>query len=135
MSVQPNLSRRQSRWVEKMSRFDFEVVCKAGHTNPADGLSRMHEGSEPATVAFMCSLTAWKCTATCAMTFGLQHDSTLLDEIKAAGATDPYILKHGHKFDDVNDGFFHFNGFLVVPEAALRDVVRLYHDTPPTLLV
>ena len=45
MSVQPNLSRRQARWLEKMSRFDFEVQYKLGHTNPADGLSRIHEGT------------------------------------------------------------------------------------------
>lgn len=43
-SVQPNLTRRQARWQEKLSRFHpFKVVHRPGATNPADPLSRLYE--------------------------------------------------------------------------------------------
>src|SRR5438552_4100826 len=34
------LTRRQARWAEKLSAFDFEIVHRAGKANPADGHSR-----------------------------------------------------------------------------------------------
>lgn len=41
LQTQPNLSRKQARWVEYLQRFDFEWVYKPGHTNVADPLSRV----------------------------------------------------------------------------------------------
>ena len=34
------LTRRQARWAERLSAFDFEIVHRAGKVNPADGPSR-----------------------------------------------------------------------------------------------
>ena len=38
--VKPDLSRRQARWAEFMSRFDFEIQYQPGNLNVADPLSR-----------------------------------------------------------------------------------------------
>jgi hypothetical protein len=38
--TQPNLSPRQVRWQEYLSRFSFEWIYTPGKTNPADALSR-----------------------------------------------------------------------------------------------
>ena len=49
--TQPNLSGRQSRWIEKIADFDFEVIYIEGTKNVfADALSRIYEGDPPGTV-------------------------------------------------------------------------------------
>jgi len=35
-----DLNRRQARWAERLSAFDFEIVYRTGKSNPADGPSR-----------------------------------------------------------------------------------------------
>ena len=41
--TQPNLSKRQARWVEMLAEFEFEVVHRPGKSNVVvDALSRLH---------------------------------------------------------------------------------------------
>ena len=116
MSVQPNLSRRQARWLEKMSRFgNFEVLYKSGNTNPANGLSRIYEGSEPATLAFMNALTDWHITPCMAAMSELAPDAEVITRIAANSASDPWIQKHKSKLQDTPDGCYTFHGLMVVP--------------------
>ena len=43
LMTQPNLSKRQARWVEMLAEFDFEVVHRPGKSNVvADALSRLN---------------------------------------------------------------------------------------------
>ena len=43
LQTQPTLSRRQARWSEFLSEFDFEIVYRLGKGNVAvDALSRLH---------------------------------------------------------------------------------------------
>ena len=43
LQTQPTLSRRQARWSEFLSEFDFEIVYRPGKGNVvADALSRLH---------------------------------------------------------------------------------------------
>ena len=41
LQTQPNLSRRQARWSEKLQSFDFDWQYRPGNQNPADSLSRL----------------------------------------------------------------------------------------------
>jgi hypothetical protein len=45
LPTQPNLSRKQARWVEYLQRFDFNWEYRSGKTNVADPLSRVFEKS------------------------------------------------------------------------------------------
>ena len=131
MTVQPNLSRRQARWVEKMSRFgNFEVLYKSGNTNPADGLSRIYEGTEPATLAFMCALTCWHAIPCVAVISALTPDPDLIFKIVAASASDPWIQKKASQLMDEEGGYFTLHGLIVVPESMQTEVIRLHHDSP-----
>jgi RNase H-like domain found in reverse transcriptase len=48
---QKNLSGRQARWLEKIGKFDFEIVYIPGSENVlADALSRMYSNESPGTV-------------------------------------------------------------------------------------
>ncbi|KAJ9505128.1 hypothetical protein QJQ45_020265, partial [Haematococcus lacustris] len=54
LPTQKNLSRRQARWMELLSRFDFKLEYIPGPVNPADPLSRLITGpQEGATVCAM----------------------------------------------------------------------------------
>ena len=75
-SKQPTLSRRQARWSEFLSRFNFDVRYRPGATNPADSLSRL-----PAPVASLLLL---------AVTVN-EFNTDLLVKIKAESATDPHL--------------------------------------------
>ena len=47
LSTQPNLSRRQARWVERLAEYDFDIVYAAGKSNKAaDALSRRPDHRE-----------------------------------------------------------------------------------------
>ena len=42
LMTQPNLSKRQARWVEQLAEFKFEIVHRPGKSNVvADALSRL----------------------------------------------------------------------------------------------
>ena len=129
MSVQPNLSRRQARWLEKMSRFDFEVQYKSGHTNPADGLSRIHEGTEPATLAVMNALTDWEPVQCAVVIAEIDPNPELMTRIAEASVDDPGIMKHEGKLHQESEGHFTFHGLIVVPEAVQKEVISLHHDS------
>jgi hypothetical protein len=51
--TQPNLSRKQARWVEFLQRFDFKWEYRPGRINVADPLSRMYEGASPEETAHL----------------------------------------------------------------------------------
>ncbi|KAJ9518796.1 hypothetical protein QJQ45_026090, partial [Haematococcus lacustris] len=54
LPTQKNLSKRQARWMELLSRFDFKLEYIPGPVNPADPLSRLITGlQESATVCAM----------------------------------------------------------------------------------
>ncbi|KAJ9526429.1 hypothetical protein QJQ45_009904 [Haematococcus lacustris] len=55
LPTQKTLSRRQARWMELLSRFDFKLEYIPGPVNPADPLSRLSTG--PQEGATVCAVT------------------------------------------------------------------------------
>ncbi|KAJ9511158.1 hypothetical protein QJQ45_013227 [Haematococcus lacustris] len=61
LPTQKTLSRRQARWMELLSRFDFKLEYIPGPVNPADPLSRLPTGpQEGATVCAMTTRRQYK---------------------------------------------------------------------------
>jgi hypothetical protein len=129
-SVQPNLTRRQARWQEKLSRFHpFKVVHRPGATNPADPLSRLYERPD----ALQEDLEENKriCLSLFAVTLSeFQFDSDLLKKIKEASQTDEYLLdpENQAKFTLEDEGYWTLHGLIIVPKELQNKVMELHHD-------
>lgn len=110
-SKQPTLSRRQARWSEFLSRFDFQVKYRPGCSNPADSLSRLH--------GTVLAVTLCEC------------DSDLLRRLKEA-------TEHDIAFKDervcnkyTNEaGLWTFQGRIVVPESMRVAIMQEHHANP-----
>jgi len=141
------LSRRQARWAEIVSSYDFVIEHLAGNRNPADGPSRRPDyeiGYERPTARLLATLTAVE-----------PHDD-LLPIIKTAQATDtlatdvnkkivdipmvgyPDLTENGraegakdsHKNWKVVTGALTYEGRIYVPEPLRSKVISLFHDNP-----
>ncbi len=77
-----------------MSRFDFEVQYKSRHTNPADGLSRIHEGTSPTTLNVMNAFTDWEAVQCAVVVAEIDPNPELMISIAEASVNDPWIMKH-----------------------------------------
>jgi len=115
-SVQPNLSRRQARWSEFLSRFHFHVKYRPGATNPADSLSRLY--STPAAASLM----------TLAITVS-EFSSDLLDRIKAESLLDPHFkdAKATRKYVQHGSYWTHHDR-IVVPASLQLEIIQEHHS-------
>jgi hypothetical protein len=106
--TQSVLSRRQSRWVEFLSRFQYTFKHHPGATNPADPLSRLS-----LLLALQTSL-----------------DTPLTAKIIIAYASDPLFRKprFTRPFKLENQLWFWQNR-VVVPAAMVHTVISAHHDT------
>lgn len=111
LKSQPNLSRRQARWVEFLSRFEFMVKHRPGAGNPADPLSRL--AFPAATVVLAVTMS--------------ELSSDLLARIKAGYSSDPNFQKPAYtrKFKFTHDVWMH-QGRIVVP-TCMRPVIMAEH--------
>jgi len=121
-SVQPNLSRRQARWSEFLSRFHFEVKYRPGASNPADSLSRLYETNAPdpgpALTAMLLALTA------------NEYKPDLMAKIREATAADPRFADPEITKDYTKeDGFWTSYGRIVIPESLQPEIIREHHAT------
>jgi len=131
------LSRRQARWAEILSSYNFVIEHLEGKKNPADGPSRRpdyKEGYERPTARLL---------ATLAVT---THEpfNNLLPAIEAAQDTDALATdmknkiggQDGSKDKDtgmqwkVSAGALTIEGRIYVPEALRNQVISLFHDNP-----
>jgi transposase InsO family protein len=125
------LSRRQARWAEFLSGFDFRITFVPGPQNPADALSRRPDYeniSTPASETFFHPehfLAATLPPISSQIVNSLSHDSFAQEKILAA-ATDPSGLWH------YKDGLLLYkNRIYVPPNNDLRLHVTLEsHDQP-----
>ena len=120
LRTQPNLSKRQARWLDFIAEFDFEIVHKPGKSNVvADALSRVH-------------------TVECGVTASVQQGEKLWKNLSKEYKKDE---KTNEKFENIeahpgftiSQGKLYYNGLgrmqLYVPEGTCRDLVlREGHD-------
>ena len=114
---QPTLSRRQARWSEFMSRFQFSVRYRPGATNPADSLSRLpHQSAAAALMLFAITVN--------------ESSPDLMQQIKAESMTDlnfkdPTVTKQW----SLQHGYWSFRGRIIVPATVRARVLKEHHAT------
>jgi len=110
---QPTLSRRQARWSEFMSRFDFSVIHMPGVKNPADPLSRLYSD---VVMNLLLAVTI------------SEFSPDLLDQIKTAYASDPLFTddKWTRKLTQEN-GIWYYQRHIAVPAGNLRKQIIVSH--------
>ena len=114
-SKQPNLSRRQARWSEFLSRFHFDVKYRPGATNPADSLSRLGMENTLAILALTVS----------------EFDSDLLTRLKEATRLDPHFSdeKECRKYEYHDAGYWTYQGRIVVPASMRNEIISEHHSS------
>jgi len=132
------LSRRQARWAEILSSYDFVIEHLEGKKNSADGPSRRpdHEISYERQIARLLATTT------------VQPYDHLLLAIKAAQGTDSLAISNKLKITDTPiignleakiagesqwrliAGALNYEGRIYVPEALQSKVISLFHDNP-----
>lgn len=132
LQSQPNLSRRQARWLEFLQRFHLQWEYRPGRTNVADPLSRNPGLKRLWATAFLRALTRSHAL------------NPLRDRLVKATRADPWFddadnVKDMTRTDEglwqiqlPTPGTTKQHSALVVPsDAALRDdIVRMHHDSP-----
>jgi hypothetical protein len=119
LHTQPTLSRRQARWMEFMSRFDFTIDYQPGKDNiVADALSRRID-HRIETLNAISHVTA---------------GSSLKDSIIAAYLRDPALksVKNGQDGYVVQDGLIYKTNRLCIPDdPEIKSIIlREHHDSP-----
>jgi len=147
--VQPSkvLSRRQARWVETVSSYDFVIEHLGGNRNPADGPCRRPDyeiGCERPTTQLLATLTAVERyddllpimkTGQATDTLATDVDKKIVD-IRMAGYPD--LTENGrtegatdsHTNWKVVSGTLTYEGRIYIPEPLHRNVISHFHDNP-----
>ncbi|RDB23650.1 Transposon Tf2-9 polyprotein [Hypsizygus marmoreus] len=128
--TQRDLSRRQARWMEYLSQYEYTIHYIAGELNTvADALSRLPDSAEPTPAP-----------STVNAVFEIRSDPSFVDDIKAGYAIDSWckaiIADLEHKMIDeklgihLTDGLLFVGSRLVIPRFKdLREnLFRLAHD-------
>ena len=121
LPTQSMLSRRQSRWLEFLSRFVIQWQHTKGVNNPADGLSRIHM-AEPA-ISFL---------RLCAITSVLDLNQDFISLFPAAYNEDTRFQDPSFtRTMTLHQGFWYQQGTnrIVVPQAAQHAVLQAHHST------
>jgi hypothetical protein len=133
-TTQRDLLRRQARWAEYLSQYDFSITYIKGHDNcVADALSHRVEeplgdttGTPPVAViniasglaeASLDAVNGWVLATVLSVT----ADAALLDRIRSGYATDPWCQKLTNLLGSLpgltqdDNGLFYIAGQLVIP--------------------
>lgn len=147
--TQKNLSRRQQRWLDRLSLFDYEIRYLPGEKNSAaDALSRYPEHSDLHHITACVYGLALAphdfdplyddLSSVSAATFTIASDARILKEIKRGYRRDPYckMLKAnpngtpGVRYDDESKLLYMGSRLIIPRHGDLREqLYRLAHDT------
>ena len=125
---QRDLSRRQARWQEFLSEYDFDIVyVKGGDNTVVDALSRMPEEGEG---------TSGRTFTTVAAVLSVSMDPKICDEIRVGYTSDSFCQKLLLNRDSlpsvkVIDGLIYISSRLVIPRVGTirEDLFRMAHDS------
>jgi hypothetical protein len=148
LKTQPNLSRRQQRWVELLAEYDFTIEYQEGKKNVvADALSRRpdHRPSKDNTSESTSSSSSSSSSSSPILDVNVLTESIivsppdLLARLKASYVNDPHCqsiikepLKH-HEYTIDSDGIIHLDGRTVIPATDISlkaDILHECHDIP-----
>jgi len=118
LRTQPNLNRRQARWVELLASYDFDIVHKPGKQNVSDPLSRAtHTPPLPEVYNMVTS----------------EKDEDLLRKCREGYANDPYFAntRNLRRFEE-RDGLWYFEKRLCIPrdDTIIEEILKELHDAP-----
>lgn len=121
------LTRRQARWAEELSGFDFVIEYRAGKKNPADGPSRRPDYTKKTTQIENVRPAFLKFAAT-------SCPEPLLAEILASTQTDALLSRLPAPLPDPwkkeDSGLHVYDSRIYVPQVVRVRVLRDHHDTP-----
>ncbi len=126
LRTQPMLSRRQTRWAEKLNMFDFNIKYIPGMENPADILSWQSANPQVCVLAAITTRQHYKMPS---QDF-VRRDPTDIEPIT------PDMIKNGYKTSPLeetkdysfhNDVWYHKNK-IVLPRSLRGQVLQLAHD-------
>ena len=112
LMTQPNLSRRQARWVEFLQTYDTTIRYVEGKSNPADALSRRPDMQLNAVAV-------------------VQSVSDFLKRVRTGYARDPAFRDDAFvkQFVDVNGLFYHQSRLVIPAYSTLRqELLQEHHD-------
>jgi hypothetical protein len=112
-SKQPTLSRRQARWSEFMSRFQFTIKYKPGAYNPTDPLLGIQA---EATNAVLLALTV------------SEFSADMLERIKSESSHDPHFQSDKNVKNYIKkDCYLLHDSRVVVPASMREEIIREHH--------
>jgi transposase InsO family protein len=134
------LTRRQARWSETLSQYDFKIIhCKGSENGQADALSRRPDYEiqgktvEPAILkkAENGSII-YNHHTLAATTEIIQHPivTRLIEATRIDPTIQEIIKDHNDKITIDNTGLVYFHGLIYVPRDLRDEIIKLHHDTP-----
>lgn len=134
------LTRRQARWSEVLSQYDFKIVhCKGTENSQADALSRRPDYElkdkiiEPAILKKAEDGSIVYNKQQLAATIHIQDD--MIAKIIKETKTDQWIqemLEHSDsgRLTSDEDGIVYLHGLIYVPEVLRDEIIQMHHDVP-----
>lgn len=123
LQTQPNLNRRQARWMELLAGYEMEIVHKPGKLNRSDPLSRRkYPEPEAEEEPMVCAVQAHE----------VHFGDKFLDKLKAAYAAHPLRnFEPTRQYRYVN-GLWYTDGKLFIPEddTIKQMILEELHDAP-----
>ena len=133
--TQRDLSRRQARWAQDLAPYqpNMTITYKKGPENQADALSRIPHLSHLQTPSPV--LNTLLCQLADLLPAHIALSDSILDDIKAAYASDPYYAPDAKRPSYIkrqSDNFWYFNSRICIPANPdlRRRLLYEFHDTP-----
>jgi RNase H-like domain found in reverse transcriptase/Integrase zinc binding domain len=123
LQTQPQLNRRQARWMELLASYDMDIIHKPGKLNRSDPLSRReYEEPSPDAMVLLCNVNLSDAS------FG----DDFIERVKAAYNRKPMRDWDRNRSFRLVNGLWYTEGRLLIPDddALKEEILRELHDAP-----